>query len=55
MAGQPRSNVADVLNFADKKLFAIAQSHQESGLTDINACFDNVLAGIAQRYPHWKP
>ncbi|EBL8803057.1 hypothetical protein GR433_004462 [Salmonella enterica] len=55
MAGQPRSNVADVLNFAEQKLFAIAQSHQESGLTDINACFDNVLAGIAQRYPHWKP
>lgn len=50
MAGQPRSNVADVLNFAEQKLFAIAQSHQEGGLTDINACFDNVLAGIAQRY-----
>ncbi|HCI6425159.1 TPA: replicative DNA helicase [Klebsiella quasipneumoniae subsp. similipneumoniae] len=50
MAGQPRSNVADVLNFAEQKLFAIAQSHQDGGLTDINACFDNVLAGIAQRY-----
>ena len=50
MAGQPRSNVADVLNFAEQKLFAIAQSYQEGGLTDINACFDNVLAGIAQRY-----
>lgn len=50
MAGQPRSNVADVLNFAEQKLFAIAQSHQEGGLTDISACFDNVLAGIAQRY-----
>ncbi|EAM1380927.1 replicative DNA helicase [Salmonella enterica] len=50
MAGQPRSNVADVLNFAEQKLFAIAQSHQDGGLTDISACFDNVLAGIAQRY-----
>lgn len=50
MAGQPRSNVADVLAFAEQKLFAIAQSHQDGGLTDINACFDNVLAGIAQRY-----
>lgn len=50
MAGQPRSKVADVLNFAEQKLFAIAQSHQEGGLTDISTCFDNVLAGIAQRY-----
>ncbi|MCD7106587.1 replicative DNA helicase [Klebsiella quasipneumoniae subsp. quasipneumoniae] len=50
MAGQPRNNVADVLAFAEQKLFAIAQSHQDGGLTDINACFDNVLAGIAQRY-----
>lgn len=50
MAGQPRSNVADVLNFAEQKLFAIAQSHQDGGLTDISACFDNVLTGIAQRY-----
>lgn len=50
MAGQPRNNVADVLNFAEQKLFAIAQSHQDGGLTDISACFDNVLAGIAQRY-----
>ncbi|EAW3101931.1 replicative DNA helicase [Salmonella enterica] len=50
MAGQPRSDVADVLAFAEQKLFAIAQSHQDGGLTDINACFDNVLAGIAQRY-----
>ncbi|EMY3699112.1 replicative DNA helicase [Salmonella enterica] len=50
MAGQPRSNVADVLNFAEQKLFAIAQSHQDGGLTDIGTCFDNVLAGIAQRY-----
>lgn len=50
MAGQPRSNVADVLNFAEQKLFAIAQSHQDGGMTDINTCFDNVLAGIAQRY-----
>lgn len=50
MAGQPRSNVADVLNFAEQKLFAIAQSHQDGGLTDIGTCFNNVLAGIAQRY-----
>ncbi|MFP5606110.1 replicative DNA helicase, partial [Salmonella sp. 741265143_HSA] len=50
MAGQPRNNVADVLAFAEQKLFAIAQSHQDGGLTDINTCFDNVLAGIAQRY-----
>lgn len=50
MAGQPRSNVADVLSFAEQKLFAIAQSHQDGGLTDISTCFDNVLAGIAQRY-----
>ncbi|ELO0753688.1 replicative DNA helicase [Salmonella enterica] len=50
MAGQPRNNVADVLAFAEQKLFAIAQSHQDGGLTDISACFDNVLAGIAQRY-----
>ncbi|HAE7081024.1 TPA_asm: replicative DNA helicase [Salmonella enterica subsp. salamae serovar 42:z:1,5] len=50
MAGQPRSNVADVLAFAEQKLFAIAQSHQDGGLTDISACFDSVLAGIAQRY-----
>ncbi|MEG5546718.1 replicative DNA helicase [Enterobacter asburiae] len=49
-AGQPRSNVSDVLAFAEQKLFAIAQSHQDGGLTDISACFDNVLAGIAQRY-----
>ncbi|ENT9554226.1 ParB family protein [Salmonella enterica] len=50
MAGQPRNNVADVLAFAEQKLFAIAQSHQDGGLTDISACFDSVLAGIAQRY-----
>ncbi|EOX8524718.1 replicative DNA helicase [Salmonella bongori] len=50
MAGQPRNNVADVLDFAEQKLFAIAQSHQDGGLTDISASFDNVLAGIAQRY-----
>lgn len=50
MAGQPRSNVADVLAFAEQKLFAIAQSHQDGGLNDISTCFDNVLAGIAQRY-----
>ncbi|EAV1415260.1 hypothetical protein M8D79_001907 [Salmonella enterica] len=50
MAGQPRNNVADVLAFAEQKLFAIAQSHQDGDLTDISACFDNVLAGIAQRY-----
>ncbi|VEA79129.1 replicative DNA helicase [Salmonella enterica subsp. arizonae] len=50
MAGQPRNNVADVLAFAEQKLFTIAQSHQDGGLTDISACFDSVLAGIAQRY-----
>ncbi|CAM3866485.1 replicative DNA helicase [Salmonella enterica subsp. arizonae] len=50
MAGQPRNYVADVLAFAEQKLFAIAQSYQDGGLTDISACFDNVLAGIAQRY-----
>ncbi|OUE53900.1 replicative DNA helicase [Citrobacter freundii] len=50
MASHPRNNTADVLSFAEQKLFAIAQSHQDGGLTDINACFDNVLAGIAQRY-----
>ncbi|AKE61975.1 replicative DNA helicase [Citrobacter farmeri] len=50
MAGHTRSNVANVLAFAEQKLFAIAQSHQDGGLIDINDCFDHVLAGIAQRY-----
>jgi replicative DNA helicase len=49
-AGSPRSDVLSVIEFAERKLYAIADNHSNGGLIDIPKCFDRIISTIAERY-----
>ncbi len=49
-AGNVRTDVLQVIEYAERKLFSIADNHSSGGITDIHKCFDRVISTIAERY-----